>query len=118
MTSDKPIIPARMSVDTLQRLARDYGLDLQLTWQWVGRERHGVLTVTKADRVLFSERFARSTRVWGPGDENFDLVRTGGHKHKAVMHAVRALRSLFAPVNSSVVACRRQPGGISDALIE
>jgi hypothetical protein len=118
MTSDTPIIPARMSVDALKRLAAEHKLDVYLTWRWVGRERHGVLTVSKDGRPLFSERFPRSTRVWGRGDETFDLVRTGSNKHRAVMHAVCALRSLYGQPNKPAVAIRRQPSGISDTLIE
>ncbi|MFL9906827.1 hypothetical protein [Paraburkholderia sp. RL17-337-BIB-A] len=91
---------------------------MQLTWQWVGRQRHGVLTITKDGKPLFSERFARSTQTWGRGDENFDLVRTGSNKHLAVMHAVSVLRSLYGQPNKAVTAGRRQPGGISDTLIE
>ncbi|MBB5427479.1 hypothetical protein HDG40_005658 [Paraburkholderia sp. JPY158] len=118
MTSDRPIIPARMSVDALKGVAADNGLQVRLTWQWVGRSRHGVLTVIKDDIPIFSERFARSTRVWGRGDETFDLVRTGSNKHIAVMHAVKSLQSLFAQPKKPVIACRRQHGGISDTLVD
>ncbi|MBC8752587.1 hypothetical protein [Paraburkholderia podalyriae] len=118
MTSDTPVIPARMSVDRLRRLAASNDLQLQLTWQWVGRQRHGVLTVTKDGKSLFSERFARATQMWGRGDETFDLVRTGSNKHVAVIHALEALKSLFAQQKRPPNAGRRQPGGISDTLTE
>jgi hypothetical protein len=118
MTSDTPIIPARMSVDALKRLAADNNLHLQLTWRWVGRERHGVLTVAKGGHALFSERFARSTQVWGRGDETFDLVRTGSNKHIAIMRALKALQPDFAQPKKPPIADRRQLGGISDTLIE
>lgn len=94
--SDIQILPARMSVDELKRLAADNALDLQLTWRWAGRSRHGVLTVSKDGINLFSESFARSTRMWGSGDEKFELVRTGSPKHRAVMKAVASLTDSFA----------------------
>ena len=91
-----PTIPARMSVDALKRLAADNALDLQLTWRWAGRSRHGVLTVSKGGINLFSESFARSTRMWGSGDENLDLVHTGSPKHHAVLKALASLTGRFA----------------------
>jgi hypothetical protein len=91
-----PAIPARMSVDALKRLAAEHHLELLLNWRWVGRERHGVLTVSKDGEVLFSESFVRRTQVWGPGDERFDLVRTGSPKHMVVKRALASLRGILA----------------------
>lgn len=104
MTSDTPIIPARMSVDGVKRLAAERNLDLHLAWRWSGRERYGILTVTKEHEVLVSESFARSTRMWGPGDERFDLVRTGSPKHRAVMKAVETLND--TPTSTERAAAR------------
>lgn len=118
MTLDTPVIPARMSVDALKRLAANNDVHAQITWQWVGRHRHGVLTLTKDGKSLFSERFARSTQIWGRGDETLDLVRTGSNKHVAVIRALEALQSLFGPPNKPAVAGTSLCSGIRDTLIE
>lgn len=110
------ITPARMSVDELRRLAAANKLELHLTWRWVGRSRHGVLTVTKDGIQLFSESFSRSTRMWGAGDEKFELVRTGSPKHRVVMKAVASLTDSLATPAKPVLAGRRRNSGISDPL--
>src|ERR1700676_4453638 len=94
--TNTPSLPARMSVDALKGLAAEHNLELLLTWRWAGRERHGMVTIIKDGEVLFSESFARSTQMWGQGDERLDLVRTGSPKHRVVMKAVAFLRDARA----------------------
>lgn len=131
MTANTGTIPARMSANALVRIAKENGLDIAVTWRWAGRERHGVLTVRKGEQVLFSEQFRRATQLWSRGDEGFELMRTGSPKHLCVTHAVKALQALLATdlaPQTPLPTCfmhvsapsrpGRQPGGVSDTLID
>ena len=72
------------------------GLDYGITYEWVGRCRHGVIEVFDAalgpfDGAVACERFSRSTHLWTEADGRIGTMRTGSPKQIAVRSLLATL---------------------------
>lgn len=72
------------------------GLEYGITYEWVGRCRHGVIEVFDAalrpfDGAVACERFSRSSHLWTEADGRIGTMRTGSPKHLAVKALVATL---------------------------
>lgn len=86
---------ARTDVDFLRAQLATAGMRYELGWQWVGRERHGVLRIFKdisSSEALVSVLFRRNTWAWGSGDRKLGQVHTGSNRHLAVVAAIEQLK--------------------------
>lgn len=77
-------------------LLKRRGLEYGITYEWVGRCRHGVIEVFDAalgpfDGAVTCERFRRSTHLWTEADGRIGAMRTGSQKHLAVKALVATL---------------------------
>ena len=97
-TKDTPLLnePAAQTTARFMAVLRRYDLDYGITWQWVGRVRHGVLEVYEnalgpCDGNVLAQTFERNTAVWEESDCRIGKVRTGSPKHLAIKAALERL---------------------------
>lgn len=88
--------PTAVTAARFLMLLRRHGLEYGITYQWVGRCRHGVIEVFDAalgpfDGAVACERFSRSSRLWTEADARVGAMRTGSPKHLAVKALVATL---------------------------
>ena len=77
-------------------LQKRHGLEYGITYEWVGRCRHGVIEVFDAalgpfDGAVACEQFSRSTHLWTEADARIGTMRTDSPKHLAVKALVTTL---------------------------
>ena len=88
--------PTAVSAARFLALLKRRGLDYGITYEWVGRCRHGVIEVFDAalgpfDGAVACERFSRSTHLWTEADGRIGTMRTGSPKHIAVRSLLATL---------------------------
>lgn len=76
--------------DTIAKLYRweqaHPGRNIEITWQWLGREREGLAKAFEDGELKRSMNFRRGTAMWKPSDTRYNSCHTGSRKHKALMH--------------------------------
>lgn len=88
--------PTAVTTARFLSLLKRHGLEYGITYEWVGRCRHGVIEVFESalgplDGAVACERFSRSTHLWTEADGRIGTMRTDSPKH----HAVKALVATF-----------------------
>ena len=88
--------PTAVTAARFLALLRRRSLEYGITYQWVGRCRHGVIEVFDAalgpvDGAVAYERFSRSSHLWTEADARIGTMRTGSPKHFAVKALVATL---------------------------
>jgi hypothetical protein len=88
--------PTAVTAARFLTLLKRYGLEYGITYEWVGRCRHGVIEVFDAalgpfDGAVACERFSRSSHLWAEADARIGAMRTGSQKHLAVKALVATL---------------------------
>lgn len=88
--------PTAVTAGRFLSLLKRHGLEYGITYQWVGRCRHGVIEVFDAalgpfDGAVACERFSRSTHLWTEADGRIGTMRTDSPKHLAVRVLVATL---------------------------
>lgn len=88
--------PTAVTAARLLSLLKRHGLEYGITYQWVGRCRHGVIEVFESalgpfDGAVACERFSRSTHLWTEADGRIGTMRAGSPKHLAVKALVATL---------------------------
>ena len=77
-------------------LLKRYGFEYGITYEWVGRCRHGVIEVFDStlgpfDGAVACEKFCRSTHLWTEADARIGTMRKNSPKHIAVKALVATL---------------------------
>lgn len=97
-TINTPLLnePAAQTTARFMAVLRRYDLDYGITWQWVGRVRHGILEVYHNDLGpcegnVLTQRFRRNAATWVDSDCGIGKVRTGSPKHFAIKAALQRL---------------------------
>jgi hypothetical protein len=86
---------AKLDVDELKALCKQRELTLDLTWKWVGRNRHGLLQIRDDNcKLVVAVEYARNTQSWDSGDEEFNRVPRHSPRHAAVLSALKHLKAL------------------------
>jgi hypothetical protein len=88
--------PTAITATRFFSLLKRHGLEYGITYEWVGRCRHGVIEVFESalgpfDGAVACERFSRSTHLWTEADRRIGTMRAGSPKHLAVNALVAAL---------------------------
>jgi hypothetical protein len=88
--------PTAVTTARFLSLLKRHGLEYGITYEWVGRCRHGVIEVFDAalgpfDGAVACERFSRNTQLWTEADALIGTMRTGSPKHLAVKALVATL---------------------------
>lgn len=88
--------PTAVTVARFLALLRRHGVEYGITYQWVGRCRHGVIEVFDAalgpfDGAVAFEQFSRSTHLWTEADAHIGTMRTDSPKRFAVKALVAKL---------------------------
>jgi hypothetical protein len=88
--------PTAVTAARFFALLKRHGLEYGITYEWVGRCRHGVIEVFESalgpfDGAVACERFSRSTHLWTEADARIGTMRTGSPKHLAVKALVATL---------------------------
>ena len=88
--------PTAVTAARFHSLLKRHGLDYGITYEWVGRCRHGVIEVFESalgpfDGAVACERFSRSTHLWTEADGHIGTMRTDSPKHIAVRALVATL---------------------------
>jgi hypothetical protein len=88
--------PTAVTTARFLALLKRYGLEYGITYEWVGRCRHGIIEVFDAalgpfDEAVACERFSRSSHLWTEADARIGAMRTGSRKHLAVRALVATL---------------------------
>lgn len=88
--------PMAVTTARFLTLLKRYGLEYGITYEWVGRCRHGVIEVFEPalgpfEGAVAYERFSRSTRLWTEADARIGTMRTNSLKHLAVNALVATL---------------------------
>lgn len=88
--------PTAVTAARFLALLKRRGLEYGITYEWVGRCRHGIIEVFESvlgpfDGAVACERFSRSTHLWTEVDGRIGTMRTGSPKHAAVRALVAAL---------------------------
>jgi hypothetical protein len=88
--------PTAVTAIRFHSLLKRLGLEYGITYEWVGRCRHGVIEVFDAalgpcDGAVVCERFSRSTHLWTEADARIGTMRTDSPKHLAVKALVSTL---------------------------
>lgn len=90
--------PTALTAARFLSLLKRQGLEYGITYEWVGRYRHGVIEVFDAalgpfDGPVACERFCRSTHIWTEADARIGTMRRDSPKHRAVKALVAALEN-------------------------
>lgn len=88
--------PTAITAARFLSLLKRHGLEYGITYEWVGRCRHGVIEVFDAalgpfDGAVACERFSRSTHLWTEADARIGTMHTDSPKHLAVRALVATL---------------------------
>ncbi len=88
--------PAAQTTARFIAFLRRHDLEYGITWQWVGRVRHGLLEVYHTalgpcDGNVLAQPFERNTATWADSDCRIVKVRTGSPKHLAIKAALQRL---------------------------
>jgi hypothetical protein len=88
--------PTAVTAARFLSLLKRQGLEYGITYEWVGRCRHGVIEVFDValgpfDGAVACERFSRSTHLWTEADARIWTMRTDSPKHRAVKALVATL---------------------------
>ena len=89
--------PTAVTTARFLSLLKRHGLEYGITYEWIGRCRHGVIEVFDAqlgpfDGAVACERFSRNTHLWTEADGRIGTMRTGSPKHLAVKALVATLK--------------------------
>jgi hypothetical protein len=88
--------PTAVTTARFLSLLKRHGLEYGITYQWVGRCRHGIIEVFDStlgpfDGAVACERFSRNTHLWTEADGRIGAMRTDSPKHLAVTALVATL---------------------------
>lgn len=88
--------PTAVTAERFHSLLKRRSLEYGITYEWVGRCRHGVIEIFDAalgpfDGPVACERFSRSTHLWTEADGRIGTMRTGSPKHIAVRSLLATL---------------------------
>lgn len=88
--------PTAVTTARFLSLLKRHGLEYGITYEWVGRCRHGVIEVFESalgpfDGAVACERFSRNTHLWTEADGRIGTMRSDSPKHIAVRSLVATL---------------------------